>query len=91
MKDELGERVMIEFMALRPKLYAYKMLSGSGDKKCKGVKKCVMKKTLDFKDYKQCLLAGQNAFRKQPLFQNKLHKVHTFEVNQLALSRDEEK
>ena len=58
MKDKLGRRIMTEFMALRPKLYAYKTLGGSGDKKCKGVKKCVMKKMLDFKDYKQCLLAG---------------------------------
>ena len=55
MKDELGGRIMTEFMALRPKLYACKTLSGSGDKKCKGVKKCIVKKTLDFKDYRQCL------------------------------------
>ena len=44
MKYELGRRIMAEFMALRPKLYAYKALSGSGDKKCKGVKKCIMEK-----------------------------------------------
>ena len=54
MKDELGGRIMTEFMALRPKLSAFKMLSGGGDKKCKGVKKCVVKKTPDFDDYKQC-------------------------------------
>ena len=39
MKDELGRRVMVKFVALRPKLYTYKMLGESGDKKCKGVKK----------------------------------------------------
>ena len=50
-----------------------------------------MKKTLDFEDYKQYLLAGQTAFRKQLLFWNKLHKVHTIEVNKLALSRDDDK
>ena len=37
MKDELGGRVMTEFVALRPKLYVYKTLSGDGDKKCKGI------------------------------------------------------
>ena len=42
MKDELGRRIMNEFISLRPKLYAYKALSGSGDKKCKEVKKFVM-------------------------------------------------
>ena len=75
MKDEQGRRVMTEFMALRPKLYTYKMLSGSGDEKC------IMKQMQDFEDYKQCLLAGRNIFRKQLLLQNKLHEVHTVEVN----------
>ena len=88
-KTELCGRVITKFMALRPKLYAYKMLSGSGNKKFKGVKKCIVKKMLDFENYKQCLLAGQNVFRKQLLFWNKLHEVHTIpghttEVNKLA-------
>ena len=82
---------MTKFVALRPKLYAFKMLSGSGDKKCKGVKKYSVMKTLNFNDYKQCLLAGREAFRKQLLFQNELHGVHMVEVNKLALSRDDNK
>ena len=53
-KDELGGRLTTEFVALRPKLYTYKTLGGSGNKKCKGVKKGIVKKTLDFEDYKQC-------------------------------------
>ena len=43
-KDELGGAIMTEFVALRPKLYSYKKLDGSEDKKCKGIKKCVIKK-----------------------------------------------
>ena len=43
---------MTEFIALRPKLYSYKKLDGEEDKKCKGIKKCVVKKTLMFKDDK---------------------------------------
>ena len=82
---------MTKFVALRPKQYAYKTLGGSGDKKCKGIKKCIMKKMLGFEDYKQCLLAGWNAVRKQLLFQNKLHEVHTIEVNKLTSSRDDKK
>ena len=50
MKDELGGAIMTEFVALRPKLYSYKKLDGSEDKKCKGIKKCVVKKTLTFED-----------------------------------------
>ena len=63
----------------------------SGDKKCESVKKYVMKKMPDFEDYKQSLLAGWNAFRKQLLFRNKLYEVHTVEVTKLTLSRDNDK
>ena len=50
---------------------------------------CVVKKTLDFVEYRQCLLAGWNTFRKQLLFLNTLHEIYTAEVNKLALRRDD--
>ena len=53
MKDELGGKIMTEFVAMRPNLYSYKKLDGSEDKKCKGIKKCIDKKTLTFEDYKR--------------------------------------
>ena len=46
MKEELGGAIMTEFEALRPKLYSYKKLDRLEDKKCKGIKKCVVKKSL---------------------------------------------
>ena len=47
MKDKLGGEIMTEFVTLRPKMYAYK--TGSAEsKKCKGIKKCVVKKTISF-------------------------------------------
>ena len=64
MKDELGGTIMTKFVSLRPKLYSYRKLDGSEtpngphfveDKKCKGIKKCIVKKTLTFEDYKNCL------------------------------------
>ena len=50
MKDGLGGKIMTEFIASRPKLYAYRKLNGKEDKRCKGIKKCVVKKTLDLDD-----------------------------------------
>ena len=45
MRDELGGKIMTEFAALRPKTYSYLMDDGSSDKKAKGTKKFVLKKT----------------------------------------------
>ena len=59
MKDELGEKIMTEFAALRPKTYFYLMDNGNNDKKTKGTKKCVIKRRLKFTDYKDCLLNNE--------------------------------
>ena len=62
MKDELGGKIMTEFCALRNKMYAYKKMDNSEGKRCKGIKKCVVEKTLGFDDYKRCLFdeKGEN-------------------------------
>ena len=39
MKDELGGKIMTEFVALRPKTYSYLMDDGNSDKNVKGIKK----------------------------------------------------
>ena len=91
MKDELGGKIMTEFVAFRPKLYSYKKLDGSEDKKCKGIKKCVVKKTLTFEDYKTCLFSDSTEYRSQLMFRSSKHEVHTIEVNKVALKRDDDK
>ena len=91
MKDELGGKIMTEFVALRPKLYSYKKLDGSEDKKCKGIKKCVVKKTLTFEDYKAYLFNDSTEHRSQLMFRSAKHEVHTIEVNKVALNRDDDK
>ena len=91
MKDELGGKIMTEFVALRPKLYSYKKLDGSEDKKCKGIKKCIVKKTLTFEDYKTCLFSDSTEYRSQLMFRSAKHEVHTIEVNKVTLNRDDDK
>ena len=91
MKDELGGAIMTEFVALRPKLYSYKKLDGSEDEKCKGIKKCVVKKTFTFEDYKTCLFSNSTEYRSQLMFRSAKHEVHTIEVNKVALNRDDDK
>ena len=91
MKDELGGKIKTEFMALRPKLYSYKRLGGSEDKKCKGIKKCIVKKTLTFEDYKTCLFSNSTEYRSQLMFRSSRHEVHTIQVNKVTLNRDDDK
>ena len=91
MKDELGGKIITDFVAFRPKLYSYKKLDGSEDKKCKGIKKCVVKKTLTFEDYKTCLFSDSTEYRSQLMFRSAKHEVHTIEVNKVALNRDDDK
>ena len=52
MKDELGGKIMKEFISLRPKMYSYRV-GKDEPKKCKGIKKCVVNKTISFEDYKR--------------------------------------
>ena len=89
MKDELGGAIMTEFVALRPKLYSYKKLDDLEDKKCKGIKKCVVKKTLTFEDYKTWLFSDSTEYRSQLMFRLAKHEVHTIEINKVALNRDD--
>ena len=77
MKDKLGGKIMTKFVALRPKLCSYRELDGSEDKKCKGIKKCVVKKTLTFEDYKTCLFSDSTEYRSQLMFRSSKHEVHT--------------
>ena len=90
MKNELGGKIMKEFISLRPKMYSYRV-EESEPKKCTGIKKCVMKKTLSFEDYKRCLFEGRNIHRSQLMFRSKKHNVRTLEVNKLVLNRDDDK
>ena len=81
---------MTEFVTLRPKMYAYKMGSAES-KKCKRIKKCVVKKTISLEDYKACLFSGETSYRSQLMFRSSKREVKTLEVNKLTLSRDYDK
>ena len=91
MKDEMGGEIMEEFISLRPKLYSHRKSGGSEGKKCKGIKKNVIKKSIMFEDYKDCLFKKSYVYRSQMLFRSFKHDIQTIEVNKLALSSDNDK
>ena len=90
-KDEVGGKIIDEFVGLRSKLYSFKMLEGNEAKKCKGVTKSVVKKSIAHEDYKTCLFNGEKQIRKMNVIRSYNHEVYTEEVNKIALCSDDDK
>lgn len=80
-----------EFVGLRSKLYAYKTL-GKESKKCKGVKRSVVKKELSFEKYNNIRLndtlqyINENGNVKQNVIRSYKHKLYTECVSKVALN-----
>ena len=91
MKDELGGRIIKEFIVLRPKTYSYLRDYCKEDKKAKGTKKCVIKRMIKFNDYKNCLLNGEVVLKSQQRFKSKEQDIYTENINKIALSSNDDK
>ena len=91
MKDELGGRIVTEFVVLRPKTYSYLRDDCKEDKKAKGTKKCVIKRMIQFNDYKKCLLNSEVVLKSQQRFKSKGHDICTENINKIALSSNDDK
>ena len=90
-KDEAAGKVIKEFVGLRAKLYSYKMDEGKENKRCKGIKKAVVKKSITHEDYKTCLTTGKEQLRRQNIIRSYDHVLYTEEVNKIALSAADDK
>ena len=91
MKDELGGKIKLKFVALRPKTYSYLMDDDSEAKKAKVTNKCVIKRILKFNDYKNSLLNDKIILKSQQRFRIEAYNVYTEEINKIVLSSDDDK
>ena len=91
MKDELGGKIITEFVTLRSKTYSFLTDDGKEDKKVKRTKKCIIKKIIKFNDYKKCLLDNEVILKSQQRFISKKHDVYTENINKIALSNNDDK
>ena len=84
---------MAEFVALRPKTYAYAIDVDKDDEfeKAKGTKKCVIEEKLKFGEYKDCLVNAKAVLKSQQRFKSERHDVYTEKVNKIALSSNDDK
>ena len=90
-KDEVAGRQITHFVGLRAKLYSYKVEDEKDLKKCKGIKKNVVKKSIDFDDYVKCLFSGEKEMRKMKIIRSEKHDIYSKEVNKIALSNEDDK
>ena len=91
MKDEVAGKIIKEFVGLRSKLYSFVMDDGGETKKCKGIKKQVVERSIMHEHYKTCLKTGKELLRKQNILRSYNHEVYTEEVNKVALSALDDK
>ena len=78
MKDELGGKIITEFIALRPKSYSYLTDDCKEDKKAKGTKKCAIKRELKFNNYNDCLLNDKVVLKSQQRFKSDIYTECTY-------------
>ena len=90
-KDEVAGKQITHFVGLRPKLYTLKIEDTQEVRKCKGIKKNVIKKRLDFDDYVKCLFSGQKQMRTMKIIRSENHDIYSKEVNKIALSNEDDK
>ncbi|XP_011629664.1 uncharacterized protein LOC105422110 [Pogonomyrmex barbatus] len=91
MKDENNGAIMTEFIGLRAKMYALRVLGKSDTKRIKGVKRSTVAKTITSKDFALCLNESSQQSRRQACIRLMLHEVYTVSELKLALSPYDDK
>ena len=77
MKDENNGAIMTEFVGLRAKTYALRVIGKSNTKRIKGVKKNVVAKTITFDNYVRCLNNVIMHSRRQSCIRSTLHDLYS--------------
>ena len=90
-KDEFGQKITKEFVAIRAKTWPYLTDDNSEHKKSKGTKMCVIKREPMFKNYKDCQSNDKIILKSQQRFKSDHHNVYTEQINTVALSSNDDK
>ena len=76
-KDEVAGRQITHFVSLRPKLYSFKVEDDKTVKKCKGIKKNVVKREITFDDYVKCLFSGEEQMKTMKIIGSENHDIYS--------------
>ena len=89
--NELGRKIMKEFVALKEKTFAYLMDDDTEYEKAKGTKKCVIKIRLIFKNYLDYLFNDKMISKSQQRFKSDYHNAYTEQINKIRRSINDDK
>ena len=89
--NELGRKIMKEFVALKEKTFAYLMDDDTEYEKAKGAKKCVIKIRLIFKNYLDYLFNDKMISKSQQRFKSDYHNAYTEQINKIRRSINDDK
>jgi len=90
MKDE-NNGAITEFVGLRAKMYALRVIGKDDAKRIKGIKRNVVERAITFEDYTRCLKDEIEQSRNQSCLRSISHEVFTITESKLALSPYDDK
>ena len=90
-KDETGGKQMVEFIGLRPKLYASNVEGVGESKRAKGVKGSTVKNDIVLADYRECLYSGEPQTRSMCVIRSRQHELHSERITKVALCPKDDK
>ena len=99
--DELGGKILFEFVGLKPKCYAFItddwVLKNEEDRRrlekkvCKGVDRATIKHLMRYSDYVKCLKTNTTLEREVTRINSKNHHLTTVSSHKIVLSADDDK
>lgn len=90
-KDEMNDKIITKFIALRAKMYSITTVGGSKIKKIKGISRNVVKRDISFRDYYDCLVNNRIRRALMTTIVSKRHNITTMESSKIALSPFDDK
>ena len=85
-KDECASVPISEYIGLRPKLYSVLRADEEVIKKAKGVKKYVIKKQINFDNYRDALFNKKKYTHSMNMLRSMHHNIYGLKVNKTTLS-----
>ena len=85
-KDEAKGIPITEFLGLRSKMYSYVKDNKKEQKVGKGIKKCVIKRDISHKNYKETLFNNKQVYHKMKTIRSNNHQLGSYEINKVSLS-----